>query len=176
MSRCLRCEAMPILPPIAAQRTALNYPATGHTVVLGTAERCDRYCPSRGRSSDVADRCRDSGPRGVGRPAAASRRGARGALFPAVTTYRVTDSSLTLAGPAGASARLRVLSKDPRRVRYPLVAAASAGGYRCAWASFMLSIMPCKCAAAFSMSRYLYCPARLSAASTAQRCTFLKSP
>src|SRR5439155_724032 len=31
------------------------------------------------------------------------------------------------------------------------------------------SIIPCRCAAACSMSSYLYCPARLSAASTPQR-------
>ena len=38
------------------------------------------------------------------------------------------------------------------------------------------SSMPCRCAAAFSTSRYLRWPARDSAAKTAQRCTALKSP
>ena len=44
-------------------------------------------------------------------------------------------------------------------------------GYR-----FIFSIIPCKWAAAFSISSYLYCPARLSADSTPQRWTFSKSP
>ena len=40
----------------------------------------------------------------------------------------------------------------------------------------LASIIPCKCAAAFSMSWCLYWPARLSALSTPQRWIFLKSP
>ena len=45
-----------------------------------------------------------------------------------------------------------------------------------AGAPFRASIIPCKCAAAFSMSKCLYWPARLSAVSTPQRWTFSKSP